>query len=175
MAHRSNHTFHEKHRSKLQLFKAIDRRITIIAVSSAPPFLDQSLFHFWPSEFVRNVANLLRDTLVFIMVAFTSAQETNLSVAARKITVFSSLGFRELERRHLCCARNRMAPKQGVRKRPAAGSHETLFDMQPGFPLEDASARSPVLHKSIVFDEQSVQIPPPDHARSGAACIRAQT
>ena len=33
------------------------------------------------------------------MVAFTSAQETNLSVAARKITAFSSLGFRELERR----------------------------------------------------------------------------
>ena len=110
------------------------------------------MFHLWPSEFARNVANLLRDALVFIMVAFTSAQETNLSVAARKITAFSSLGFRELERRHLCCARNRMAPKQGVRKRPAAGSHETLFDMQPGFPLEDASARSPVLHKGIVFD-----------------------
>ena len=32
-----------------------------------------------------------------------------------------------------------MAPKQGVRKRPAAGSHETLFDMQPGFQLEDAT------------------------------------
>ena len=140
MAHRSNHTFHEKHRSKLQLFKAIDHRITIIVVGSAPPFLDQSMFHVWPSEFARNVANLLRDALVFIMVAFTSAQETNLSVAARKITAFSSLGFRELERRHLCCARNRMAPKQGVRKRPAAGSHETFCDLQPGLLLDDATA-----------------------------------
>ena len=33
-----------------------------------------------------------------------------------------------------------MAPKQGVRKRPAAGSHETLCDLQPGFLLDEATA-----------------------------------
>ncbi len=32
-----------------------------------------------------------------------------------------------------------MAPKQGLRKRPAAGSHETFGDLQPGFLLDDAS------------------------------------
>ena len=30
-----------------------------------------------------------------------------------------------------------MAPKQGVRKRPAAGSHETFGDLEPGFLLDD--------------------------------------
>ena len=40
---------------------------------------------------------------------------------------------------------------------------------------DSASARSPVLHKTIVFDSKSVQIPPPGHAQSGAARIRPQT
>ena len=110
------------------------------------------------------------------MLALTSVQETNLFVLGRKISTSPSLlAVRELERRHFCCARRRMAPKQGVRKRPAAGSHETLFDMQPGFPLEDASARSPVLHKTIVFDQKSIPIPPPSHARNGADCTHPQT
>ena len=34
----------------------------------------------------------------------------------------------------------RMVPKQGMRKRPAAGSNETLCDLQPGFLLDDATA-----------------------------------
>ena len=33
-----------------------------------------------------------------------------------------------------------MAPKQGVRKRPAAGSHETVGDLQPGVLLDDCTA-----------------------------------
>ena len=33
-----------------------------------------------------------------------------------------------------------MAPKQSVRKRPAAGSHETFCDLQPGFLRDDATA-----------------------------------
>ena len=48
-------------------------------------------------------------------------------------------GILELERRRLCWARRRMSPKQGLRKRPAAGSHETFGDLQPGFLLDDAT------------------------------------
>ena len=33
----------------------------------------------------------------------------------------------------------RMEPKQGLRKRPAAGSHETFGDLQPGFLLDGAT------------------------------------
>ena len=33
-----------------------------------------------------------------------------------------------------------MAPKQGVRKRPAAGSHKTFGDLQPGFLRDEATA-----------------------------------
>ena len=51
----------------------------------------------------------------------------------------SHLSILELERRRLCWARRRMAPKQGVRKRPAAGSSETLGDLQPGVLLDDAT------------------------------------
>mgnify|MGYP003317523840 CR=1 FL=1 len=45
----------------------------------------------------------------------------------------------ELEGRRLCGAQRLMAQKQGVRKRPAAGSHETFGDLQRGLLLDDAT------------------------------------
>ena len=72
--------------------------------------------------------------------AFSSAQEASVSVAEREsLQHISHLSVLELERRRLCCARRRMSPKQGLRKRPAAGSHETFGDLQPGFLLDDAT------------------------------------
>ena len=64
-----------------------------------------------------------------------------MSVAEREsLQHLSHLRVLELERRRLCWAQRLMAPKQGVRKRPAAGSHETFGDLQPGFLLDDVTA-----------------------------------
>ena len=76
--------------------------------------------------------------------AFSSAQEASVSVAEREsLQHLSHLSILELERRRLCWARRRMSPKQGLRKRPAAGSHETFGDLQPGFLLDDATTTTP--------------------------------
>ena len=123
-----------------------------------------------PSEFAKIDANLLRDTLVFIMLALTSVQETNLFVLGRKISTSPSLlAVRELERRHFCCARRRMAPKQGVRKRPAAGSHETFSDLQPGFLLDGATALDRRAKRAAT--EAASKYPTPNGFSISCVCI----
>ena len=72
--------------------------------------------------------------------ALNSAQDASVSVAEREsLQHLSHLSVLEWERRRLCCARRRMAPKQGLRKRPAAGSHESFSDLQAGFLLDGAT------------------------------------
>ena len=66
-------------------------------------------------------------------------QKASASVAeGESLQQFSHLSTPKLERRRLCSARHLMAPKRPARKRPAAGSHETFGDLQPGFLLDDA-------------------------------------
>ena len=104
------------------------------------------------------------------MLALTSVQETNLFVLGRKISTSPSLlAVRELERRHFCCARRRMAPKQGVRKRPAAGSHETFCDLQPGFILGEATALDRRAKRAAT--EAASKYPTPNGFSISCVCI----
>ena len=69
------------------------------------------------------------------------AQKASVSVAeGDNLQHLAHLSTPELERRRLCFTRHLMAPKRPARKRPAASSHETFCDLQPGFLSDDAIA-----------------------------------
>ena len=134
------------------------------------PLFDQKSLQRPALETVKNDASLLRGTLVVRTLALISAQETSLLSLKRKVTAYSALlTVRELERRHLCCAGRRMAPKQGVRKRPAAGSHETFRDLQPGFLIDDATALDRQAKRAA--REAASRYPMPDGVSISCVCI----
>ena len=62
-----------------------------------------------------------------------------------------------------------MAPKQGVRKRPAAGSHETFGDLQPGFLLDDATRLE--RRDAQAAREAAAQYPTPNGFSISCVCI----
>ena len=62
-----------------------------------------------------------------------------------------------------------MAPKQGVRKRPAAGSHETVGDLQPGFLLDAATRLSRRADNAAV--EAAARYPAPSGCSISCICI----
>ena len=93
-----------------------------------------------------------------------------MSVAEREsLQHLSHLRILELERRRLCCARRRMAPKQGLRKRPAAGSHETFGDLQPGFLLDDATRLDRRAKQAAM--EAAARYPTPNGCSISCVCI----
>ena len=63
----------------------------------------------------------------------------------------------------------RMVPKQGMRKRPAAGSHETLCDLQPGFLLDDATALDRRAKRAAT--EAASKYPTPNGFSISCVCI----
>ena len=102
--------------------------------------------------------------------AFSPAQEASVSVAEReRLRHLSHLHILELERRRLCCARRRMAPKQGLRKRPAAGSHETFGDLRPGFLLDDATRLDRRAKQAAM--EAAARYPTPNGCSISCVCI----
>ena len=62
-----------------------------------------------------------------------------------------------------------MAPKQGARKRPAAGSHETFSDLQPGFLLDEAAALGRRAKRAAT--EAASKYPTPDGFSISCVCI----
>ena len=62
-----------------------------------------------------------------------------------------------------------MAPKQGVRKRPAAGSNETLGDLQPGVLLDDATRLDRRANKAAM--EAAARYPTPGGFSISCICI----
>ena len=62
-----------------------------------------------------------------------------------------------------------MAAKQVVRKRPAAGSHETLGDLQPGFVLTDGVALHRRANKAAM--EAAARYPTPNGFSISCVCI----
>ncbi len=134
------------------------------------PLFDQKSLQRLALETVQNDAILLRGTLVVLTLALILAQETSLLSLKRKVTAYSALlTVWELERRHLCCARRQMAPKQGSRKRPAAGSHETFCDLQPGFLIDDATALD--RQAKLAATEAASRYPMPDGFSISCVCI----
>ena len=102
--------------------------------------------------------------------AFSSAREASVSVAEREtLQHLSHLNVLELEKRRLCCVRRRMAPKQGMRKRPAAGSNETVGDLQPGLPLGDGAALDRRAKQAAT--EAAARYPTPNGFSISCVCI----
>ena len=62
-----------------------------------------------------------------------------------------------------------MVLKQGMRKRPAAGSHETLCDLQPGFLLDDATALDRRAKRAAT--EAASKYPTPNGFSISCVCI----
>ena len=62
-----------------------------------------------------------------------------------------------------------MAPKQGVRKRPAAGSHETFGDLEAGFLLDDASRLARRANQAAVA--AAARYPTPNGCSISCICI----
>ena len=62
-----------------------------------------------------------------------------------------------------------MAPKQGVRKRPAAGSHETVGDLQPGLLLDAATRLGRRADNAAV--EAAARYPTPGGCSISCICI----
>ena len=62
-----------------------------------------------------------------------------------------------------------MAPKQRVRKRPAAGSHETFGDLQPGFLLDDATRLHRRANQAAM--EAAARSPTPNGSSITCICI----
>ena len=62
-----------------------------------------------------------------------------------------------------------MAPKHGVRKRPAAGSHETFGDLQPGFLFDDATALDRRAKRAAT--EAASRYPTPNGFSISCVCI----
>ena len=79
------------------------------------------------------------------------------------------LSILELEGPRLCCTKHQMAPKQGVRKRPAAGSNETLGDLQPGVLLDDATRLDRRANKAAM--EAAARYPTPSGSSISCICI----
>ena len=63
----------------------------------------------------------------------------------------------------------RMVPKQGMRKRPAAGSHETFCDLQPGFLLDEAAALDRRAKRAAT--EAASKYPTPNGFSISCVCI----
>ena len=64
---------------------------------------------------------------------------------------------------------HRMAPKHGMRKRPAAGPHETFGDMQPWVQLDDAAALGRRANKAAM--EAAARYPTPNGYSISCVCI----
>jgi hypothetical protein len=62
-----------------------------------------------------------------------------------------------------------MAPKQGLRKRPATGSHETFGDLQPGFLLDDATRLDRRAKQAAM--EAAARYPMPNGCSISCVCI----
>ena len=62
-----------------------------------------------------------------------------------------------------------MAPKQGLRKRPAAGSHETIGELQPGLLLDDGTALDRRAKQAAM--EAAARYPTPNGFSISCICI----
>ena len=62
-----------------------------------------------------------------------------------------------------------MAPKQGMRKRPAAGSNETVGDLQPGLSLGDGAALDRRAKRAAT--EAAARYPTPNGFSISCICI----